>query len=111
MPPTRKLPGARHDRRAKSREDQTTSLGLNEHGSDATASRNKPGKYTGSPATSTSGSNSNSSRKKVFSSSRASAAPRQKCGPPPPKVTWGFGSRPESKRFGSSKTFSSRLAD
>src|SRR5207247_914858 len=33
---------------------------------------------------------------------RARLAPRQKCGPPPPKATCSFGVRPMSKRYGSS---------
>ena len=37
-------------------------------------------------------------------SGRARWAPRQKCGPAPPKARWSFGVRPTSKRDGSSKT-------
>ena len=44
-------------------------------------------------------------------SMRARLAPRQKWGPPPPKATWGLGSRPMSKPSGSANTVSSRLAE
>ncbi len=44
-------------------------------------------------------------------SARASIAPRQWCGPPPPNVTCGLSVRPMSNVNGSSKTSSSRLAE
>jgi len=44
-------------------------------------------------------------------SMRARLAPRQKCGPPPPKAMWLFGERVMSKLFGSSNASSSRLAE
>ena len=47
----------------------------------------------------------------TFSSSRERLAPMQKWDPPAPKVTWGFGERPMSKRRGSSNTSSSKLAE
>ena len=44
-------------------------------------------------------------------SSLARWEPRQKWGPPPPKVMWSLGERPTSKRNGSSNTDSSRFAE
>src|SRR3954454_24930101 len=65
---------------------------------------------SGSPETSRSGSLSNSVRKATPISRRARWAPRQKCGPWPPKPTCGFGSRARSKTCGSGNTSGSRLA-
>jgi hypothetical protein len=45
------------------------------------------------------------------SSVGARLAPRQKCGPPPPKETVGFGDRRMSKRKGSANTSLSRFAE
>ena len=47
----------------------------------------------------------------AVASTRARFAPRQKWVPPPPKARCGFGARPMSKRSGSAKWVSSRLAD
>ena len=44
-------------------------------------------------------------------SMRARFAPRQKCGPPPPKAMWLLGDRVTSKVSGLSKADSSRLAE
>jgi hypothetical protein len=44
-------------------------------------------------------------------SMRARLAPRQKCGPPPPKAMWLLGERVMSKVSGLVNTFSSRLAE
>ena len=65
----------------------------------------------GSPASSMSGRRSTIWRIVALISARARLAPRQKCTPPPPKVTWSFGVRAMSKVCGSANTSSSRLAD
>src|SRR5437763_1597199 len=51
------------------------------------------------------------SSKSTRISIRARLAPRQKCGPPPPKAMCSFGERRMSKANGSTKCSSSRLAD
>src|SRR5204863_1362700 len=56
--------------------------------------------YTGSPASSTSGKRLSVSSRRMRSSRRASAVPRQKCRPPAPKA-WCSGLRRTSKRLGS----------
>src|SRR6185437_15485665 len=57
----------------------------------------------------TSGVSARKRRRAICASSRASAAPRQKCGPKP-KETWRFSLRVMSKRPGSGNTSGSRLA-
>ena len=52
----------------------------------------------GSPASSRSGSRSTTSRIMALISARARLAPRQKCTPPPPKVTWSLGVRRDVER-------------
>jgi hypothetical protein len=66
---------------------------------------------SGSAAARMPGTRCSSSRSIAVISRRARCAPRQKCGPAPPKPTCGFGDRVMSKRPPSSKTDSSRLAD
>ena len=65
----------------------------------------------GSPTARMSGIRLNSSWNITVISRRARWAPRQKCGPGPPKPRWSFGVRPRSKRNGSSNTAASRLAE
>src|SRR3954454_330045 len=65
---------------------------------------------SGSPATSRSGNSSKSFWNVTAISRLARWAPRQKCGPWPPKPTCGFGSRARSNTWGSGKTAGSRLA-
>ena len=54
---------------------------------------------------------SSSSSNTARSSARASMAPRQWCGPPPPNATCGLGWRAMSNLNGASKTSSSRFAE
>src|SRR5207249_11318711 len=63
------------------------------------------------PSSSMSGRRRSSSSNMMRISSLARWEPRQKWGPPPPKVMWSFGERPTSKRNGSSNTDSSRFAE
>jgi len=65
---------------------------------------------SGPPVDSIDFSRGNSAEKKLFTSMRASAAPRQKC-TPWPKATCLLGSRATSNPNGSVKTSSSRFAD
>ena len=66
---------------------------------------------TGSPTISMTLNRRSSAPTITYSSLRARLAPRQKCTPPPPKATWGFGDRRISKRNGSANTFLSRFAE
>jgi hypothetical protein len=66
---------------------------------------------SGSPAVWMPGTSLNSSLNITVISRRARWAPRQKCGPGPPKPTCGLGDRVMSNRSGASNTASSRLAD
>src|SRR6267143_1802015 len=67
--------------------------------------------FSGLPVASMSGSLLSSSVIITTTSRRARCEPRQKCGPPVPKPPWWFGSRAMSKRYGSLKCASSRLAE
>ena len=65
-----------------------------------------------SPVMRRSGSRRRISSNITLISRRARLAPRQKCGPPAPNPVWGgWSGRVTSKRYGSSNTRSSRLAD
>src|SRR4029079_11213190 len=62
---------------------------------------------TGSPARSTLGRYGIISSSQTLISSFARCIPRQKCGPPRPKVRWRFGVLPTSSRYGSANLASS----
>src|SRR5439155_5860705 len=66
---------------------------------------------TGGPVSSKRTPRARISSSRIRISSRARNEPRQKCGPPRPNVTCGFGSRATSNRRGSAKTSSSKLAE
>jgi len=63
----------------------------------------------GSAVSSMSGSRSTTWRMVALISARARLAPRQKCTPPPPNVTWSFGVRAMSKVCGSLKKNSAKI--
>src|SRR4029078_9982526 len=65
---------------------------------------------TGSPARSTLGRYGIISSSQTLISSFARCIPRQKCGPPRPKVRWRFGVLPTSSRYGSANLASSYFA-
>ena len=64
----------------------------------------------GSPAGSRSSSRAQDLAEHRLDLDAGEAAPRQKCGPPPPKATWSLGVRPTSRRSGSANAARSRLA-
>ncbi len=86
-------------------------FGVNAHGMCLMPLMKDDARRSGSPVIRRSGRRVNSSRNMIVISRRARLAPRQKCGPGPPKPTCSLGERRRSKRKGSSKTSSSRLPE